>query len=142
MDSIIDIIDAANTRAAAVRPKVGGFPYLAEALRGAGVTKYYFDVPSCTVRYTTAAGDVLQPGTFLRTEKTLISPFDEDALISAIRSDQVGESTFAEFVEATFQAGVIRYEVDTAAHACSYFGSGGERYVEQYPAVDLPPGTR
>jgi uncharacterized protein YbcV (DUF1398 family) len=141
MDTIIGAIDAANAHAAAVRPKVGGFPYLAEALRVAGVRKYYFDVPSCTVRYATAAGDVLAPGAFLRTEKTVIRPFDEDALVTAIRVDQLGRSTFPEFVESTFRAGVIRYEVDTAARTCSYFGTGGERYVEQYPAVDLPPAV-
>ena len=41
-------------RLAAVRPAVGGFPYLAEALRSAGVTRCYVDVPSRTFRYVTA----------------------------------------------------------------------------------------
>ena len=138
MDTIITTIDAAIAHAAAVRPRVSGFPYLAEALRGAGVTRYYFDVPSSTVIYATAAGDVLQPGTFLRTERTLIPPFDEALLVDAIRADQRGESSFPEFVEATLLAGAIRYEVDTAARTCTYLGAHGERYLEQYPAVTLP----
>jgi len=138
MNTIITTIDAAIAHAAAVRPRVSGFPYLAEALRGAGVRRYYFDVPSSTVIYATAAGDVLQPGAFLRTEKTILPPFDQAALVDAIRADQRGESSFPEFVEATLQAGAIRYEVDTDARTCSYLGAHGERYVEYYPAVALP----
>lgn len=138
MNSIITTIDAALERAAAVRPRVGGFPFLAEALREVGVTNYYFDVPSGTVLYATGAGDVLQPGSPLRTETTVVPPFDCAALVDAIRADQRGESAFPEFVEASWQAGVVRYEVDTAARTCSYFGAHGERYVEHYPAVTLP----
>ncbi len=138
MDPIIDIITAASARGMAVRPKVGGFPFLAEALRQAGVLKHYFDVPSMTVIYATDHGDVLRPGTPLRFEATVVPPYDEAAVIEAIRTDQRGESTFPEFVEASFRAGVIRYEVDSIARTCTYFGAHGERYVEQYPAVELP----
>ena len=138
MDTILTTIDAALAHAAAVRPRIGGFPYLAEALRDAGVTNYYFDVSSGTVLYATGSGDVLQPGNRLPTDRTLVPPFDRAALVDAIRADQRGESEFAEFVEASWRAGVVRYEVDTAARTCSYFGAHGERYVENYPAVRLP----
>ncbi len=138
MDSIIDIITAAYERGMAVRPKVGGFPFLAEALRQAGVVQYDFDVPSMTVVYATARGDVLQPGRLLRAAKTIIPPYDEAALVEVIQTDQRGESTFVQFVEASLGAGVIRYEVDTIARTCSSFGVRGERYVEEYPAVELP----
>jgi uncharacterized protein YbcV (DUF1398 family) len=90
------------------------------------------------VIYATADGDVLQPGMLLRSEKSIIPPYDEAALVEAIRTDQRGESTFPEFVESSLQAGVIRYEVDTAARTCTYLGAHGERYVEHYAAVDLP----
>lgn len=140
-NSVIESIDHAKARAAALRPKVAGFPYLAEALRQAGVTKYYFDVPSMTVIYITDEGDLLQPGTFLRTAKTVIPAYDEDAVIEAIRVDQRGESTFPDFVEASFRAGVIRFEVDTAARTCIYFGAHAETYLEKYPAVHLAPVT-
>lgn len=140
-NSVIESIDHAKARAAALRPKVAGFPYLAEALRQAGVTKYYFDVPSMTVIYITGEGDLLQSGTFLRTAKTVIPAYDEDAVIEAIRVDQRGESTFPDFVEASFRAGVIRFEVDTAARTCIYFGAHAETYLEKYPAVHLAPVT-
>jgi len=139
MTSIVETITAATAYAAAVRPRVGGFPYLAEALRQAGVTAYFFDVPSMSVVYATGQGDVLQPGMLLRSQKTVIPPFDEAALVSALRTDQQGRSTFPEFVEASLQAGVLRYEVDTVARTCTYHGVHGQRYVEHYPAVDLPP---
>ena len=138
MDSIIDVVAAASARGMAVRPKVGGFPYLAESLRQAGVVKYYFDVTSMTVVYVTDRGDVLQPGSLPRSEKAVIPPYDETALIDAIRTDQRGESTFPEFIEASLRAGVIRYEVDSVVRTCTYFGARGERYVEDYPAVELP----
>jgi len=38
----------------------------------------------------------------------------------------------------SWRAGVVRFEVDTAARTCRYFGAHGERYVESYPAVLLP----
>jgi uncharacterized protein YbcV (DUF1398 family) len=136
--SIIETITAASERGTAVRPKVGGFPYLAQALREAGVTKYYFDVPSMTVIYATEHGDMLQPGRLIRSERMVVPAYDVAALIDAIRVDQRGESTFPEFVEASFQAGVIRFEVDTAARTCTYFGTHGDAYIEEYPAVELP----
>ena len=139
MNSIIEKITAATSHGASVRPKIGGFPYLAEAMRQAGITKNYFDVPSASMVFVTDEGDVLRPGTLLFTEPVVVPAFDEEALIAALRADQRGESTFPEFVMASFEAGVIRYEVDTAARTCTYFGAHGEQYVEDYPTVDLPP---
>jgi uncharacterized protein YbcV (DUF1398 family) len=135
--NVIEHIDSARALALRIRPAVGGFPYLAEVLRRASVQRYVFDVPSASVVYSTADGDVLYPGALIRHEPTIIPPFDEQALISALRRDQEGHSTFPEFVEASLLAGVVRYEVDTAARTCSYFGIRGETYVEQYAAVDL-----
>lgn len=139
MNSIIEKITAATAYGASVRPKVGGFPYLAEAMRQAGITKNYFDVPSASTVFVTGEGDVLRPGALLFTEPVVVPAFDKEALIAALRADQRGESTFPDFVRASFEAGVIRYEVDTAARTCTYFGAHGERYVEDYPTVDLPP---
>lgn len=60
--SVIASIDVANAHAMAVRPPVGGFPYLAEAMRAAGVEKYLFDVPTMTALYLTDQGDLIRPG--------------------------------------------------------------------------------
>ncbi|AZG46681.1 DUF1398 family protein [Gordonia insulae] len=139
MTSIIDTVTTATARGAAVRPVIGGFPYLAEAMRQAGITMNYFDVPSQSMVFVTDDGDVLQPGSLLHSEPTIMPPFDEAGLITALRADQQGRSTFPEFVRATFCAGVVRYEVDLIARTCTYVGARGERYVENYPAVELPP---
>lgn len=48
----IPILKAAMARAAEVRPKAGGFPYLAEALRQAGVTRCAMTVPSNAMLYS------------------------------------------------------------------------------------------
>ena len=49
--------------------------------------------------------------------------------------DQAGGSTFPEFLNASWQAGVVRYEVDLEARAVTYQGCNGEEYIEDYPAV-------
>jgi uncharacterized protein YbcV (DUF1398 family) len=63
--------------------------------------------------------------------------FDERALIQALRVDQAGESTFPEFLEASWRAGVIRYNVDLEARIVAYQGCNGEEYIEAYPAVSI-----
>ncbi|RPA12493.1 DUF1398 family protein [Gordonia sp. OPL2] len=139
MTSIIDAVTTAMARGAAARPVIGGFPYLAEAMRQAGITMNYFDVPSQSMVFVTDDGVVLQPGNLLHSEPTVMPPFDETALIAALRADQQGRTTFPEFVRATFDAGVVRYEVDLIARTCTYLGAHGERFVENYAAVELPP---
>jgi uncharacterized protein YbcV (DUF1398 family) len=67
-----------------------------------------------------------------------VPPFDRDALITALRIDQAGESGFAGLLEASWRAGVIRYEVDFSARTVSsYYGACGEEYVEAYPLAEV-----
>ena len=66
-----------------------------------------------------------------------IPQFNRDALITALRIDQAGQSTFPEFLEASWRAGVVRYDVDFAARTVAYYGCNGEEYIEEYPAVDI-----
>lgn len=65
-----------------------------------------------------------------------VPPFHREALIAAIRADQAGHSTFPEFLAASWRAGVVRYDVNFEARTVSYYGSHGEAYVEEYPAVE------
>ena len=44
-----------------------------------------------------------------------VAPFNRDAHIAALRTDQVGNSTFQEFLTASWQAGVVRYDVELRA---------------------------
>lgn len=119
------------------RPKVGGFPYLAETLRRAGVTRNLWFLPACQSLYLTKEGPVVTLGTPLVSDIADVPPFDEMALITALRTDQAGNSTFPEFLEASWRAGVVRYEVDFIARTVSYYGGNGELYVEAYPAIQL-----
>jgi uncharacterized protein YbcV (DUF1398 family) len=66
-----------------------------------------------------------------------IPAFDRDALVGALRTDQAGNSTFSEFLAASWRAGVIRYDVDFAARKVAYYGCNGEEYVEEYPGVEV-----
>jgi uncharacterized protein YbcV (DUF1398 family) len=128
-------LQAAQERAMAGRPHVGGFPYLAETLRCAGVTRNVWHLPACASLYLTNLGAVVQQGAPLVSGIADVAPFDEQALIAAIRADQAGESTFPQFLQATWQAGVVRYEVDFAERRVTYEGCHGESYVERYPAT-------
>jgi uncharacterized protein YbcV (DUF1398 family) len=66
-----------------------------------------------------------------------VPAFDEEALIKALRVDQAGESTFPQFLDATWRAGVVRYDVDLEARTVAYQGFNGEEYIEAYPAVTV-----
>ena len=137
MSKAIEILQAAMQRAMVGRPKVGGFPYLAETLRRAGVTRNFWYLPACQSLYLTEHGSVVQLGTPLVSEITDVPGFDREALVAALRTDQAGQSAFPEFLDASWRAGVVRYDVDFAARTCSYYGPTGEQYVESYPAVDV-----
>src|SRR5277367_5477569 len=122
MSKAIESLEAAQKRAIAIRPKIGGFPYLAETLRRAGVTRNICSLPACQSLYLTSDGPVVTQGAPLVSGSTDVPAFDRDALIRALRIDQAGESTFPEFLAATWKAGVVRYEVDFMARTVAYFG--------------------
>jgi uncharacterized protein YbcV (DUF1398 family) len=135
MSAAIENLEAAQQRAMAGRPKVGGFPYLAETLRRAGVTRNQWFLPACQSVYLTQKGPVVTQGTPLLSGIADVPQFDRDALIVALRTDQAGNSTFPEFLQACWRAGILRYDVDFTARTCTYYGCEGEKYVEDYPAV-------
>lgn len=137
MSKAIENLQAAQQRAMAVRPKVGGFPYLAETLRRAGVTRNLWFLPACQSLYLTQDGPVVTQGTPLVSGTADVPPFNREALIAALRTDQAGNSTFPEFLAASWRAGVVRYDVDFAAQTVAYYGCNGEEYVEAYPAIDI-----
>ncbi|MFD5621328.1 DUF1398 domain-containing protein [Streptomyces yangpuensis] len=137
MDAI-SRLQAALERGAAARPRVGGFPYLAESLRQAGVSHCRMAVPSNAFLYLTEHGHVVVQGEPLVTGFAVAPPFDRAGLITALRADQAGETTFPEFVRGCWDAGIVRYDVDTAARTCTYYGADDESYTEDYPAVVLP----
>lgn len=137
MSKAIENLQAAQQRAMSIRPKVGGFPYLAEALRQAGVTRNLWSLPSCQSLFLTKEGPVVMQGAPLVTGMADVPAFDREALIKALRTDQAGEGTFPEFLAASWRAGVVRYDVDFAARTVTYYGCNGEQYVESYPAVEL-----
>jgi uncharacterized protein YbcV (DUF1398 family) len=135
MSKATENLQAAFERAMAGRPKVGGFPYLAETLRQAGVQRNLWSLPSAQSLYITVDGPVVMQGTPLLTGAADVPRFDREALIRALRTDQAGKSTFPEFLQGAWNAGVVRYEVDFAARTVTYTGCDGDEYVEEYPAV-------
>lgn len=61
--------------------------------------------------------------------------FNIDALVTAIKKDQSGNSTFQEFLQSAWNAGVISYDVDFINRKVIYYGINKNKYVEEYPSV-------
>src|SRR5690242_10013279 len=137
MSQAIETLNRAMERAAAIRPKIGGFPYLAESLRDAGVIRNTWTLPAGQSLFLTELGPIVMQAPPLVSGTVDVPSFDREALITALRIDQAGESTFPEFLASSWRAGVVRYDVDFAARKVAYQDSNGEEYVEAYPAIDL-----
>lgn len=137
MSKAIRNLQEAQERAMAIRPKVGGFPYLAEMLRRAGVTRNIWFLPACQSLFLTEVGPVMMQGAPLASGAMDVPPFDREALVTVLRTDQAGQSTFPEFLAASWRSGVVRYEVDFAARTVAYYGCYDEEYIEAYPAVEI-----
>ena len=137
MSKAIENLQAAQKQAMSMKPKVGGFPYLAETLRRAGVTKNIWSLPACQSIFLTNQGPVVMQGEPLVSGAVDIPAFDREKLIRALRIDQAGESTFPEFLAASWRSGIVRYDVDFEARTVTYYGCNGEEYLEAYPAVEI-----
>lgn len=137
MSQAIENLTAAQQRAMAGRPKVGGFPYWAETLRRAGVTRNLWFLPACQSLYLTNHGPVVTQDPPLVSGIADVPPFNREALIAALWIDQAGNSTLPEFLEASWRAGLLRYDVDFAARTVAYYGCNAEEYIEAYPPVNF-----
>ena len=137
MSKAIENLQAAQKKAMAGRPKIGGFRHLAETLRRAGVTRNLWYLPACQSLYLTKDGPVVSLGAPLASGTVDVPPFNREALVAALRTDQAGKSTFPEFLEASWRAGIVRYDVDFTARSVAYYGSNAEEYIEDYPAVEV-----
>jgi len=121
------------------RPKVNGFPFLAECLRKAGVRHNIWSLPAVQSVYIMDTGEsIVNQGAPLFSGIEDVPMFDQVALISALRIDQAGESTFPEFLNAAWNAGVWGYDVDFNKHTVMYMGARGEMYTESYASVEVP----
>lgn len=130
-------IQAAMQYAMANRPKVGGFPFLAECLRQAGVEKNIWALPGAQSIYVMKDAILVQQGVPLVSGMIEVPDFDEQSLITALRTDQAGQSTFPEFLMAAWKVGVVGYEVDFLARTVAYYGARNEKYIESYPEVEV-----
>ncbi|MDR0297250.1 MAG: DUF1398 family protein [Streptococcaceae bacterium] len=137
MTAIKDL-QAAFQKAETIRPKVGGFPVLAACLKAAGAKRNIWQLPSGQSIFAMAdGGAVAMPALPQISELTEVPSFDEARFTESLRRDQAGETTFPEFLENCWQAGIVSYSVDFEARTCSYYGIHGESYVEEYPEIDV-----
>ncbi len=137
MSKAIENLLKAQQFAMSVSPKIGGFPYLAEALRKAGIKQNIWNLPSCQSIYLTEYGSVVNQGTPLIHATADVPPFNREALINTLRIDQAGQSSFLEFLKGSWEAGVVSYTVDFEKRVVVYYGVLGESYSENYPSVEI-----
>lgn len=135
LSEAISLLESALREGAARRPAVEGFPHFAEVLRRNGVRAFTYWLPAMLCVYDTERGPVVSQDTPLHTGMHDVAPFDEAALIRALRADQAGQTTFEEFAAASWRAGVIHFEVNLQDRTCTYVGIDNQSYVEHYPAV-------
>jgi uncharacterized protein YbcV (DUF1398 family) len=55
-----------------------------------------------------------------------------------LRRDQASETSLPEFLLASWEAGVVSYDVDFEARTVTYYGAGAESYIESYPEALVP----
>ena len=137
MSTLTDSIQNAQRRAVEIRPKVGGFPVLAEVLHQAGIHRNEWTLPAGQTVYLTDAGAVVELATPLISAISEVPAFDRDAVIDALRADQAGHTTFLQFLTAIWAAGVTGFVVDLEQRTVTYRGIDNATYVESYPAVEL-----
>ncbi|CCK60103.1 DUF1398 domain-containing protein [Mycobacterium canetti] len=136
MSAAITNLQAAQRDAITNRPPVNGFPYLAETLRRAGVRTNTWWLPAMQSLYETDYGPVLDQGVPLIDGMAEVPAFDRAALVTALRADQAGQTSFREFAASAWRAGVLRYVVDLENRTCTYFGMNDQTHVERYAAVE------
>jgi uncharacterized protein YbcV (DUF1398 family) len=137
MSTLTDTIQNAQRKAAEIRPRVGGFPVLAEVLCQAGIRRHERTLPAGQTVYVTDTGVVIEPAMSLVSEMSDVPAFDRDAVIDAIRADQAGHTTFPEFLAAIWTAGITSYVVDLDQRTVTYAGTDDTPHVERYPAVEI-----
>lgn len=130
-------LQTAITYAVANRPRIGGFPFLAECLRQAGVQKNAWSLPGAQSIYIMSNDTIVNQGTPLIDGMNIVPEFNKEALITALRTDQAGNSTFPEFLMSAWMAGVVKYDVDLNARIVIYYGARDESYKESYSAVEV-----
>jgi uncharacterized protein YbcV (DUF1398 family) len=101
------------------------------------VNRNLWSLPSCQSLYLTNEGPVVTQGTSLVSGTADVPSFNRNALIEALRTDQAGESSFSDFLMASWKAGVVRYDVDFDSRTVTYYGCNGGEYVESYPSAQL-----
>ena len=137
MSNVVEKLIETQKYAMSIRPKIGGFPVLAEVLRQSGVVMNRWTLPSCQSVYIMKEGNVVQQGQPIVTGGFEFPKFNLEALIKALRDDQEGRSIFPEFLTQAWKAGVVGYDVDFAGRKVIYYGVNGESYIEEYPAVEI-----
>jgi uncharacterized protein YbcV (DUF1398 family) len=131
----IGILQQAQQRAAAARPKVNGFPHYAETLRIAGITAIETSIATGGTVYHLSGGAVAESFGPIVEFAEVVPAWDEASLVAAIRADQAGRTSFPEFLRSSWNAGVIHFRVGLNERTCTYFGTASNHYVEKYPAV-------
>jgi len=106
MSKAIENLHAAQQRAWQSAQGLAAFPICRSSATGGRDAQLWF-LPACQSLYLTSDGPVVTQGAPLASGTADVPSFDREALIRALRTDQAGESTFPEFLTASWRAGVV-----------------------------------
>ena len=137
MNKAIDNLTEAQKFAMSIRPKVGGFPYLAQGLRAAGVTRNSWCLRLVNLYLSLNLALSCNQASSLISGACEVARFKRDSLFHALRTDQAGKSSFPEFLKSSREAGVVNNDVDLENRKVTCHGVHGESDVEAYPAVEI-----
>ena len=115
------------------------FPQVLQNVKAAGGERYLSDL---VLRETTYHGPGSSHYRVAWPKDELFSPadaFDPDAIGAALRSVQVGEIAYPQFLRRIAGAGVVAYTVHLTGRKALYLGRHGDVYVEPFPPAEGEP---
>lgn len=108
------------------------YPELIQKLMTIGIRSYTVDTATGTILYRMDGGEhVLHHG---EAQRSINPTYSESATIEAIRSNQQGNSTYPQFMDAIAEAGIYFYEATLNGEhkRVTYIGKAGA-YEERIP---------
>lgn len=108
------------------------YPDLVKRLITIGILSYSVDVSTGIILYRLAKGENLVQRGHLH-NRTVAGHFNRELTVQAIRENQQGKTTYAQFMEGIARAGVRFYEATFEGNKrVTYIGAEGE-YEEEIP---------
>lgn len=109
------------------------FPNLLAKLVAVGVESYFADYRQGRTLYYLSSGECLSLGLSVPI-MPVTSQFDTEAIRAAVRSAQLRQIQYPEFIQRTMAAGCVGYFVWILERQVHYLGRRGDTLIDAFPA--------